>query len=99
MITEFLQPPRYIVVCLMLADIVDKERTNGTSVVRGSDGSIALLSCCVPNLCFDRFRVNLDGSRGKFDTDGRLGVEVELVSCESTQKIRFANTGVTDKHD
>ena len=84
MITEFFQPPRYVIVCLVLADVVDKKRPNGTPVVCGSDGSIALLSCRVPNLCFDRFSVNLNGSRGKFDTDCRLRIEVELVASEST---------------
>ena len=99
MITKFFQPTGHVVICLVLADVVDEKCTDGTSIICRGNGSIALLACRVPNLSFDGLRVNLDGSRGKLDTDGRLGIEVELISGESTQKVGFADTRVTDKHD
>ena len=33
MVTEFLQPAMHVLVCRMLGNVVDKERSHGTSVV------------------------------------------------------------------
>lgn len=82
MITEFFQPSRDIVISLMLADIVDKKSSHSTSIIGGCNGSIAFLPGCVPNLCFDRLGVHLDGSGCEFDADGRFGIEVEFVAGE-----------------
>lgn len=72
MVAKFLQPSSNVVIGLVLADVVNEKSPNGAPVVGGRDGSIALLSCGVPNLRLNCFRVNLNGSRGKLDTDGRL---------------------------
>ena len=69
MIPQLLQPPRHILIRLMLADIVNKERTNSTTVVRRGYGAITLLTSSVPDLSFDCFGINLDATSGEFDTD------------------------------
>lgn len=69
----------------MLADIVNEEGTNGAAVVCGGNSTVSLLPSSVPNLCLDSLGVDLDGARGELDTDGRLGVEVELVASESAE--------------
>lgn len=74
MVSQLLQPPRNILVCLVLADIVDKQRPDGTSVICGCDGSVSFLACRIPNLCFDGLCVDLDRAGRKFNTDGRFGV-------------------------
>ncbi len=71
-VSKFLQPPSNIVVCLVLANIIDKQRADRSPVVCGCDRAISFLACCVPYLCLDRLRVDLDGSRCKLDSDRRL---------------------------
>jgi len=53
----------------------------------------------VPYLRLDDLAVVLDAARGEFDTDGRLGVEMELVARESAQQVRLANARVANDHD
>jgi hypothetical protein len=57
-VSEFLKPSRYVVVGLVFADVVDEQCANSTSVVCGCDGSIALLTCCVPDLRLDGLAVD-----------------------------------------
>jgi hypothetical protein len=81
----------------VLADIVDEESADSTSIVSGSNGAVSLLSSGIPNLGFDCLGVDLDGSSGELDTDGRLGVEVELVTSESTEKVGFSDSRISDQ--
>lgn len=92
MVSELLQPPRDVVICLMLADVVDKKSTDRSSVVCRCDCAISLLTCCVPYLCLDRLCVDLDRSGCELDSDRRLGIEIEFVSCETAQQVGFADT-------
>lgn len=92
MVTQFLQPPCDILVCLVLADVINKQRSHRATIVSGGDGSVSLLSCSVPNLSLDRLCVDLDRPGRKFDADCRLGVEVELVAGESAQQVGFTDT-------
>jgi len=89
MIPQLLQPPRDILVGLVLADIVDKQSSNSTPVVRGCDGSISLLPCCIPDLCFDRLCVYLNGPGCELYTDCGLGVEVELIRVNLLNRLDF----------
>lgn len=98
-IAQLLEPSRNILVGLMLADIVDEEGADSASVVRRGNCTVSFLTSSIPNLCLDSLGVNLNGARGEFDTDGGLGVEVELVAGESTEKVGFTNTGVSDQDD
>jgi len=41
---------------------------------------------------------NLDGAGGKLDADGGLGLDIELVSGKSGQKIRLPYPRVPDQH-
>lgn len=83
----------------MLADVVDKQCADSTPVVGRCDGAVSFLAGSIPNLRLDGLCVHLDGARGKFDTDGRFGVEVELVASESTQKVGFTDARVSDEND
>lgn len=74
MVAQLLQPPGNVLICLVLADVVDEQSSDGAAVVCGGDGAVSLLARRVPDLRFDRLCVDLDGSGGKFDADGRLGV-------------------------
>lgn len=83
----------------MLADIVDEQGADGTSVVRGRDGAVPFLAGGVPNLCLDGLGVDLDGSGGKLDADGGLGVYVELIPSESTEQVGLSDTRVSDQNN
>lgn len=96
MISQLLQPPRHVLVRLVLADVVDQERADGPAVVGACDGAVALLTGCVPDLGFDCFGVDLDAAGGEFDADGGLGVEVEFVAGESGEKVGLSDAGVSD---
>ena len=73
-IPQLLKPSRDVLVCLVLADIVDEEGTDGASVVSRRDRTVTFLTSGVPNLRLDGLGFDLDGPRGELDTDGRLGV-------------------------
>lgn len=98
-VAELLEPSRDVLVSLVLADIVNEEGTDGTTVVGGGDGAVAFLTSSIPDLRLDGLGVDLNGSRGELDTDGGLGVEVELVSGESAEKVGFTDTGVSDQNN
>ena len=91
MVPELFQPPRDVLVCLVLADVVDEECSNSATVVGRCDGAVSLLTRRIPNLRLDGFGVHLDRPCSKFDTDGRLRVEIELVAGESAQKVGFTD--------
>ena len=55
---------------VIVTDIIDEEGPHGSPVVGGGDGSVSLLACRVPDLSFDSFPVNLDGSCGELHSDG-----------------------------
>lgn len=92
MISQLLQPPGNVFIRLMLADVVDKKGTDSSSVVCRCDCAISLLPCSVPYLCLDRLCVNLNRSGRKLDSNRGFGIKIELVSCESAQQVRFADT-------
>jgi len=99
MVPELLQPPGDVVVGLVLADVVDEQSTNGTAIVRRRDGPVPFLTRGIPDLRLDRLGVDLDGASRELDTDGRLGVQVELVAGETAQQVGLADTGVSDEHN
>ena len=99
MIPQLFQPPRDILIGLVLADIVDKQRAYGPSVVCGCDGSIPLLPRRIPDLGLDGFGVDLDAAGCELNTDGRFAVEVELVASESREQVGLSDARVSDKDD
>jgi hypothetical protein len=96
-IPEFFQPSCDIFVGDVLRDIVNQQCSDGATVIGGCDCAVSFLPRSIPNLCLDGFGVDLDASRSKFYTDCRLGIQVELVTCESAQKVGLSDTGVSDK--
>lgn len=92
MVAQLLQPPCDVLVGLVLADVVDEQRSHGAAVVGRGDGAVALLAGCVPNLRLYSLGVHLDRTGSELDADGRLGVEVELVAGESAQQVGFTYT-------
>lgn len=99
MIPQLLQPPRHVLIRLVLRDVVHEKRAYGATVVGGGDGAVAFLASCVPDLGFDCFGVDLDGSGGEFDANGGLAVEIEFVAGESREKVGFSDAGVSDEDD
>lgn len=72
MVAQLLEPPGDVFVCLVLADVVDEQSADCATVVCGRDGAVTLLASSIPNLGLDRLGVDLNGTGGKLDTDGRL---------------------------
>lgn len=97
MVAQFLQPSVHVLKRHALADIVDEEGADSTAVVGRGDGAITFLASSIPNLCLDCLGVDLDGSGGKLYADGGLGVEVELVTGESTEKVGLSNARISDE--
>ena len=99
MIPHLLQPARHILICLQLADIKHQQRADRTTVVRRRDGSVPLLPGRIPDLGFDRLRVDLDRACGELDTNGGLAVQVEFVAREPAEQVGLADAGVADEDD
>jgi hypothetical protein len=91
MVAQLLQPPRHVLVCLVLADVVDEQGAHCAAVVCRRDGAVSLLAGGVPDLRLDGLGVDLDRPGCELDADGRLGVEVELVAGESAQQVGFTD--------
>lgn len=98
MITQLFQPPRHILVCLVLGDVVDEQGSDSTTVVGRSDSAIPLLPSSVPDLRLDRLSVDLDAASSEFDTDGRFGVQVELIASEPRKKVGLSDTRVANQN-
>lgn len=97
MVPQLLQPPRNILVGLVLANIVNQQSSHCSSIVGRCDGSVSLLSRGIPDLCLDRLCIYLDGSSCELYTDGGLGIEIKLIAGEPTQEVGFTNTRVSDQ--
>ena len=98
-VPQLLEPPRHVLVCLVLANIVDEQGADGTAVVRRCDGAVPFLAGGIPDLCLDGLGVDLDGAGGKLDADGGLGVYVELISSETTEQVGLSNARVSDQNN
>lgn len=99
MVSQLFQPPRDVVVRLMLANVVNKQRADCTSVVSRCDGPVALLTRGIPDLRLDSLGIDLNGSSRKLYTDSRLAIEIEFIAGKSAQKIGLADARVSDQND
>lgn len=73
-------------------------RGGSRNVIAGS-GRGGWERTCIPYLGFYGFSLDGDGSGGKLNADGGLGVQVNLISCESEQQITLSNSTISDEHD
>lgn len=73
-ISQLLQPSCYVLVCLVFADIVNEQSSDGTSVVCRCDGTVSLLPSSIPDLCLNGLRIYLNRPGCELDADGGLGV-------------------------
>jgi hypothetical protein len=96
-IPQLLQPSCNILKRLQLANVIDEQSSHGTAVVSRCDGTVAFLARRVPDLGLDRLGVDLDAARRKFYTNCGFAVQAEFVTCESREKVGFADAGVTDQ--
>lgn len=72
MISQLLEPSCNVLVGLVLADVVNEQGADSTSIVSGGNGAVSFLTGGIPDLGLDRLGIDLDGSSGKLDTDSRL---------------------------
>lgn len=98
MIPQLLQPPRDVLVSLLLGDVVNEEGTHGAAVVGRCDGTVTLLTGGIPDLRLDGLVVDLNAARGELDADGGLAVQVELIAGESREQVGLSDTGVSYEH-
>lgn len=96
-VSQLFQPSRDVLICLVFADVVHEQRTDCTTVVGRSDGAVALLARGIPDLGFDGLGIHLDRSSSEFYANSRLGIEVEFVPSESTEKVGFTDAGVSNE--
>mmetsp|Transcript_81683 Transcript_81683/g.189727 ORF Transcript_81683/g.189727 Transcript_81683/m.189727 type:complete len:233 (+) Transcript_81683:192-890(+) len=97
-VAQLLEPPLKVLEGHPLGNVIDEQRTHSSSVVRTRDGPVPLLPRSVPDLCFDDLAICRDALGCELNTDGRLGLEIELITREPRQQVRFANPRVTDQH-
>jgi hypothetical protein len=87
----------YILVGILICDIVHDDDTVGTTVVTGSDGTKTFLSCGVPNLQFDAFAIQFDGSDFEIDPNGTdVRFRVSVIR-KTQQETGFAHTGIANQ--
>ena len=77
-------------------DVVDEECSDGTPVIRSSNGTKSLLSGRIPNLKFYVFVLDVDGFGAELNPDGDVvGVPV-FAFDELEDDAGFADSGVAD---
>ena len=87
MIAQLFQPPGHILVCLVLADVVDQQGSHCAAVVSGGNGTISLLSRSIPDLGFDSLRIDLDRTGSELDADSRFGVELNSLRVKRLSRL------------
>lgn len=60
MVSKLLQPTGDVLVGQVLGDVVNKESSDGSPVVSGSDGTVSLLTGSIPDLRLDGLCIDLD---------------------------------------
>ncbi|KAG5847912.1 hypothetical protein ANANG_G00131250, partial [Anguilla anguilla] len=65
---------------------------------RGGDGSVALLSRCVPDLGLYGLPVHLDAACGELHADGALALQVKLVPRKTRQQVTLPHARVSNQH-
>lgn len=66
---------------------------------RRGDGSVALLSCRVPDLSLYRLAIHLNAARGELHADSALTLQVELIPRESREKVALPDAWVPNQHN
>lgn len=59
MVAQLSQPSLDILVRQMFGNVVDKQRTDSTTIVGGRNGTVSLLAGRIPNLGFDDLIIDL----------------------------------------
>ena len=83
---------------MSIEKIKDEDDAICTFVICISDGPISLLSSGIPNLKLDLLTVMPERAESEVDADGGDIVLVELIICESYEKARLADAGITEKN-
>ena len=78
----------------VLGDIIDKQGSNGASVVGSGDGPEILLPSGVPHLQLDDLVIQIDDSRGKLDSKGDLVFVIHFLLDELGDDATFADAWV-----
>lgn len=65
---------------------------------RRSDGSVAFLSGCVPDLSLDSLAFYLDAAGGELYPDGAPALQVEFIAGEAGEQVTLSNARVTNQH-
>lgn len=77
--------------------VVDKQDPHSTTVVCCSDGTKAFLACCIPDLEFHSFPVQLDRADLEINSDSRDERWSERIFAETQETTRFAHARVSDQ--
>lgn len=59
----------------------------------------APLHTCIPYLSLDRLIVYLDTTCCELNTNSTFGFEIEFITSETSQKVGFANAGITNQNN
>ena len=84
---------------LSVCDVVGYDDSVSSLIVAASDGFESLLARGVPDLQFDGFPIDIDGSNFEVDSDGGHEIISEDVVGESEEQGRLSDSGVSDQQD
>ena len=82
--------------CFSTGNIIHEKCSDGTSVVRPSDGPKVFLSSSIPNLKFNLFILNVDGFCSELDTNSHIMGVSSFIFDELEDYAGFANTRVAN---
>ena len=74
------------------SDVIDQKSTCSTSIISSSYRLKGFLTSGVPNLQFDIFLIDLDGTCSELNSDSQIVLLAESLVRELEQQAGFANT-------
>lgn len=77
-------------------DVIHQQCSDGTSIIRASDGSEILLACSVPDLQFDIFIPNINSLGPELNADSNIMGRPGLILDKLQHNAWFTDTCVSD---
>ncbi len=65
--------------------------------LRWSDGPVAFLSSCVPDLSFHRLSIHLNATCSELYSNSAFALKVEFISSETRQQVTLPHTRVSNQ--
>mmetsp|Transcript_15310 Transcript_15310/g.23313 ORF Transcript_15310/g.23313 Transcript_15310/m.23313 type:complete len:239 (-) Transcript_15310:92-808(-) len=93
---SFFQPPRKMLECVSSCNIVDKQCTSSSAIIRTSNGTEGFLSSGIPNLQLDLLVSERNHAGPKFHSNCQVMDRLESLVGKLKEQARLSHTCITN---